>query len=412
MKETDKKISRRSFLGRGAAGLLGVGIGITGVAERSNGAPTPQETGTATEAQAVKPSIQEYRRLGRTEYRVSDIAYGNAGMQDPAMLEYVIDRGINYVDTARQYYDMEKVIGRIFPAKRDKLFVTTKLDPPVITADVSEETILTAIDESLERLNTDYIDCCMIHSIGDPNLGGRKRIENPNIYTAFEKAKKAGKIRYWGASSHGPNLIEDFNWLIDNADIDVIMPGMNFMTKGLAPLLAKAKKKDVAVVAMKTLSTAKKIVQKEYMKDNKLVRRLVLKWMLAQPDVDTLSITMRTFEQIDEYVSISGQRTLTAEEEKMLVGYGKVIDREYCRPGCDGCLTACPNDVPIHDILRYRLYFESYEQEKYAMNLYARLPKSRKAVRCLGCSGPCLGSCPYGIAIRSKLIETHSILTV
>jgi predicted aldo/keto reductase-like oxidoreductase len=404
MNESDKRISRRSFIGRGAAGLIGAGIGLTGSAGRLRGA---QETPTDE-----KPVIREYRRLGRTGYEVSDIAFGNAGMQDPAMLEYAIERGINYVDTARQYYDMEKVIGRIFPAKRDKIFVTTKLDPPLITADVSVEAVMTGIDESLERLNTDYIDCCMIHSVGDPNLGDRTRIENPNIYTAFDKARKAGKIRYWGASSHGPKMIEEFTWLIENTDIDMIMPGMNFMTKGLAPVLVKAKKKDIAVVAMKTLSASKKIVQKQYMKDNALVRRLVLKWMLAQPNVDTLSITMRTYEAIDEYVAISGQRTMTPEEKTMLIGYGKTIDRDYCRPGCDGCLTACPHNVPIHDILRYRLYFESYEREKDAMNLYSRLPSSRSAERCLSCNGPCLGSCPFDVAIRSKMIEAHSLLTV
>ena len=412
MNESDKKVSRRSFIGRGTAGLIGAGIGLAGAAGRLTGTPPPQQAADAAESEEAIPAIQEYRQLGRFDWKVSDISFGNAGMQDPSTLEHAIERGINYVDTARQYYDMEKVIGQIFPAKRDKIFLTTKLDPPLITADVSEETVTKGIDESLERLNTDYIDCCLIHSIGDPNLGDRSRIENPNIYRAFEKAKKAGKIKGWGASSHGPGMIEEFNWLIDNVDIDMIQPGMNFMTKGLEPVLAKAKKKNIAVVAMKTLSAAKKIVQKEYMKDNELVRRLVLKWMLAKPNVDTLAITMRTFEQIDEYVSISGQRTMTPEEQNMLIGYGRVIDHDYCRPGCDGCLAACPNSVPIHDIFRYRLYFESYEQEKYAMQLYARLPASHRAEQCKTCSGPCLGTCPFNIAIRSKLIETHSMLTL
>lgn len=412
MNESDKKLSRRSFIGRGTAGIIGAGIGLTGTTGRLTGASPPRQSTGAADTQGEKPMIREYRRLGRFEWKVSDISFGNGGMQDPSTLEYAIERGINYVDTARQYYDMEKVVGQIFPAKRDKVFVTTKLDPPVITADVSEEAVSKAIDESLERLNTDYVDCCLIHSVGDPNLGDRTRIENPNIYRAFEKAKKAGKIRGWGASSHGPGMVEEFTWLIDNTDIDMIMPGMNFMTKGLKPVLAKAKEKDIAVVAMKTLSAAKKIVQKEYMNDNMLVRRLVLKWMLARENVDTLAITMRTFEQIDEYVSVSGLRTMTDEEQKMLVGYGRSIDREYCRPGCDGCITACPHSVPIHDILRYRLYFESYEQEKYAMQLYSRLPASLCADRCRSCSGSCLGTCPFDIAIRSKLIEAHSMLTL
>jgi predicted aldo/keto reductase-like oxidoreductase len=333
-------------------------------------------------------------------------------MQDPSQLEYAIERGINYVDTARQYYDMEVVIGKIFPQKRDKLFITTKLEPELITAEVGVAQITTAIEESLQRLNTDYVDCCLIHSVGDPNLGDITRVQNPNILEAFNKAKKDGKIRYWGASSHGPKMVEDFNWLIDNTDIDMIMPGMNYLTKGLEPVLAKARSKDIAIVAMKTLSAARKIDFSAYMKEGRTVRQALLKWMLTQPNIDTISSTMRTFDDIDEFVEASGKPKLTMKEQRMLEGYCKMLDSEYCRPGCDGCLNACPKNVPIHDILRYRLYFNNYGREKYAMSLYNSLPASRSAKQCSNCTGPCTNSCPFNIPIKSKLIEAHSELTV
>ncbi|MBU8921665.1 MAG: aldo/keto reductase, partial [Bacteroidales bacterium] len=204
MEKKGKSISRRSFLGRSAAGILGTGLGLV-----ASGAVAGQDK-TAGDAQ--KPKIKGYRTLGRTGYKVSDISFGNAGMQDCSLLEYAMDRGINYVDTARQYYDMEKVIGQIFPQKRDKLFLTTKLEPELFTPTTTEEQIQTAIEESLKRLNTDHVDCCLIHSVGDPGLGGLERIQNPAIVKAFTKARKAGKIRFWGASSHGPKMVEDFQW--------------------------------------------------------------------------------------------------------------------------------------------------------------------------------------------------------
>lgn len=412
MKKSPNTISRRSFLGKGAASVIGAGLGLAGTSGLLRGGPAQSAPGQAEEKSNGKPNIKEYRELGKTGYKVSDIAYGNGRLQDTAELEYAIERGINYVDTARQYFDMEIVIGKLFPAKRDKLFVTTKLMPELITATVSEEEITKGIEESVQRLNTDYIDCCLIHSVGDPNLGDRTRIENPNIYTAFEKAKKAGKIRGWGVSSHGPKMIEDFTWLLDNTDIDMIMPGMNLMTKGLEPVLATAKKKGVAVVAMKTLSAARKIDYSKYTKEGRTVRQAVIKWMLAQPNIDTLSITMTSIEQIDEYVAMSGNSGLSSKERKILEGYGALLDRDYCRPGCNGCLGSCPHNVPIHDILRYRLYFNNYSHEKYAMSRYARLPKSRTAVMCRSCPAPCEDHCPYNLAIRSKLIEAHSELTV
>jgi len=414
MTESDKTISRRSFIERCVATVVGAGVGFVaaGGIVTAGGRAFSQETPAQAPqgAPPEKPQIRDYRPLGRTGWKVSDIGFGNAGMTDPALLEYAIERGINYVDTARQYYDMEVVIGKIFPQKRDKLFVTTKLEPELFTVDVTAAAITQAIEESLQRLNTDYVDACLIHSVGDPNLGDQKRIENPAIYEAFEQAKKAGKIRAWGASSHGPKMIEDFTWLLDNPPIDMIMPGMNYMTKGLEPVLAKAREKGVAVVAMKSLSAARKIDYSAYMKEGRTVRQAFLKWLLAQPNIDTISLTMRTFEDVDEFVAASGNPNLSPDEKKTLKGYGMLLDRDYCRPGCDACLAACPNRVPIHDVLRYRLYFHNYGREKYAMGRYAALPDSRKADRCSNCPGHCDGRCPFGVPIKEKLIEAHTDL--
>ena len=399
MNDPHNRISRRSFLGRSVASIVGAGVGLGSTVSGSE----PEE----------KQTIKESRVLGRTGYNVSDISFGGATMQDPSLLEYAIDRGINYVDTARQYYDMEKVIGQIFPSKRDKLFVTTKLEPELFTEDVTALQVTTAIDESLERLNTDHIDCCLIHSVGeDPEKPDRTRITSPEIYTAFERAREAGKIRFWGASSHGPKMIEELTWLIQNTDIDMIMPGMNYMTRGLEPVLAAAKKKNIAVVAMKSLSAARKIEHSAYKIEGRTARQALLKWMLAQPNIDTIAITMASFEDVDEFVAASGKPKLSMKEQEILEGYCSRLEQDYCRPGCSGCLGSCANDVPIPDILRYRLYFSNYGREKYAMQLYARLPRSRSAAVCGSCPGPCAEVCPFHIPVRARLLEAHSDLTV
>lgn len=411
MSDSGPKISRRSFLGNSIVSLAGLSLGLAAAKKLR-----AQEVNSPTAPNLVqpeKPQIKEYRALGRTGFKVSDVSFGNAGLQDPSLLEYAMERGINYVDTARQYYDMEIVIGKLFPAKRDKLFVTSKLLPELVTPETTCEQIETAIEESLERLNTDYIDCMLIHSVGeDPKLSNPKKIENQEVFSALEKAKKQGKIRAWGASSHGPRMVEDFNWLLDNTPIDMIMPGMNFMTKGLEPLLAKAHKKGVAIVAMKSLSAARKIDYKPFATKGSTIRQSIIKWMLAHEELNTVCITMRSIEQIDEYVAASGAPVLTPEERKALLGYRMLLERDYCRPGCSTCLQACPYGVPIAEILRYSLYYNSYGEEKRAITFYRNLPSSSRAERCAKCMAPCDGACPHGIAIRSKLVQAHRDLTV
>ncbi|MCX5754480.1 MAG: aldo/keto reductase [Candidatus Krumholzibacteria bacterium] len=411
MKKNDKELSRRSFIGRTIASLAGVGLGLSaakGLRAQETAAPSAQPG-----APAAKPAIREYRDLGRTGWKTSDLGFGNAMIQDTSLVEYAMERGINYIDTARQYYEMEVVLGKLDPAKRAKLFIATKLLPELFTAKTTAAEITTAIEESLKRLNTSCLDCVEIHSIGeDPKLSDPAKIKNPAIVEAFEKAKKDGKIRFWGATSHGPRMVEDFDWLVDNTPIDMIQPGMNFMTKGLGPVLAKAKAKGIAVVAMKSLAEARKINYKPFMKNGATVRQAVIKWTLAQPNIDCIAMTMRSVEMIDEYIAASGRPELTPEEEKALKGYGALLDRDYCRPGCSGCLAACPNGVPIADILRYRLYFGSYGEEKHAMSLYRKLPRERSAERCASCEGPCEATCPHNLAIRSKLLAAHGELTV
>ena len=166
----------------------------------------------------------------------------------------MFEAGINLIDTGQQYVGHEEIVGKVLPKWRSKVFVLDKWDPPLITPTVTKSALLEALDVSLKKLNTTYIDCMMLHSIGHPRYGGLDRIQNPAIYEAWDEAKKLGKIRFTGASSHGPRVIEDMSWGIDNNRFDVILIGANFLTHGIEPVLKKARAKGVATIAMKTMT--------------------------------------------------------------------------------------------------------------------------------------------------------------
>ena len=245
---------------------------------------------------STDPTVRRFKPFGKTGWKVGDISAGS-GQNDPGIIDYIFRSGINLIDTGFQYAGHEEIVGRILP--------------PLVTATVTKGTLLEALDVSLKRLNTDYIDCMMIHSVGQPSYGGIERIQNPAIYEAWDEAKKQKKIRFTGASGHSVNLLREMEWGIDNNRFDVILVGANFLTEGLEPLLKKARSKGVATIAMKTMTIYKSDLNIRSLQNQSTnARQAVLKWILASDLFDTMVVSMRNFDQVREYLAVSGTTSL------------------------------------------------------------------------------------------------------
>jgi ferredoxin len=112
---------------------------------------------------------------------------------------------------------------------------------------------------------------------------------------------------------------------------------------------------------------------------------------------------------VDEYLYASG-KALSDTDKALLREYDHQILGSYCAPHCGACLESCPEGVPIHDVLRHRMYFEDYGWEKEGMRLYSQLGVN--AAACSGCAAPCMGSCPVGIPIQERTLGAHELLTL
>jgi 1-deoxyxylulose-5-phosphate synthase len=150
----------------------------------------------------------EYRLLGRTGVKVSALCLGTMNFGDPTgeadsinIIHAALDAGINFLDTANVYNtgESERIVGLALKDRRDKVILATKVhfkmsDDPNDQGN-SRRHILNACDDSLRRLNTDYIDLYQVHRPSpdipvDETLG------------ALTDLVHAGKVRYIGCSTH------------------------------------------------------------------------------------------------------------------------------------------------------------------------------------------------------------------
>ena len=149
-----------------------------------------------------------YRTLGRTGIKVSPYALGtlmfatSIGNPDPGdsirVIHRALDAGINLVDTADGYGDSEEIVGRALKGRRDSVVLATKFsramgDDPNRQG-TSRRWIMTAVEESLRRLQTDHIDLYQIHRL-DPATDIEETL------SALSDRLHSGKVRAIGSST-------------------------------------------------------------------------------------------------------------------------------------------------------------------------------------------------------------------
>jgi predicted aldo/keto reductase-like oxidoreductase len=162
-----------------------------------------------------------------------------------------MDRGVNYIDTARIYGHAEEVLGQLVPSRRDKLFLVTK-----VWTD-SAATAEKAFEESLRRLKVDHVDLVHIHHVGGKDLG--KVLAKEGVLECLLKQKQAGKLRFIGISGHAcpPKFVQ----MLETGQIDVMMAVMNYADRNIydfeTKVLPECRKRNVGVAAMKVYAGIK-----------------------------------------------------------------------------------------------------------------------------------------------------------
>ena len=436
-------LSRRTFIRSAVSGSAA--LGFLGIRELPG-----QLAETSPELK-----IKEYRTLGRTGFRVSDIGLGAGNLSNPDVLEAALEMGVNYIDTAEHYNrgNSERTIGQVF-AKRDrkKVFLTTKLN--MMMGGGSKEKIKSRFAKCLERLKTEYADCLMIHMV--PTV---EQLKHEDYHEAIRELKAEGKVRFTGLSTHGTEhrmagpVKDEMDRIVlaaaEDGRFDVVLFTYNFIQKEMGHrILAACKGKNMGTTLMKTnpvkfyqdlqdietrnrehgrkmgeqfykiledyktlVDRGRDFIQKYGINGPERARDAAIRFCLGNPDVHSVCPSMNTFDELRSFVALSGSR-LDEEGRSLLADFRSGLGRYYCRHSCGRCESLCPQDVRVNTVMRYYHYFAAQRRERYAMEKYDALG-GEGAGACSSCAKCiCEDACPYGVPVQALLLLAHQTLTL
>ena len=435
---------RRNFLRAAAFGPV-----YAGIAARENWTHSYNDTGTGkkTEQERSVLKIKDYRVLGRTGFKVSDLAVGY--VQDEGLMAAMLDAGMNYIDTGESYPGAHQMIGKVIKGlDRKSIFITSKM---LMEGKTSKEALLERAQKCLEDLDTEYIDCMMMHC---PETVEQTKHEG--YHAAMQELKTAGRIRFTGISNHGSFWYRDPEQTMDkvllaaaeDGRFDVFLMAYNFLQMDQAErVLEVCRQKNIGTTLMKTTPVAKYyivksrvdqmekegkevpafykdglqrfkekadraelFIKKHGLQNPEEIRAAAIKFVLANPRVNTVCCSLQTYDEIERILAISG-KTLSSGDVAALAAYRQGCGELYCRHACGQCEPSCPQDVPVNTIMRYNHYFVAQGREKEAMQKYAQIPKS-KADACGSCPGYCEKACPYNVPIQGMIIAAHERLSL
>jgi predicted aldo/keto reductase-like oxidoreductase len=391
-------LKRRQFITSIASGAVGLGVARKLKAEMPGSVPGQKE--------AASPRIKKYNDLGKTGLKVPDVSCGAISLFEPNVLRYAYECGVTYFDTAESYLRMkgEAYVGQGLKGVRDRVAITTKhgMNP---SQRIEKASIIKRMEESLKRLQSDYVDVAMVHNIGDLT----PLLNNQEVLAAYDQLKKDGKVRFTGFSSHNAKLT--LKQALETDFPQVVLVMYNHMEgKEIEPLVKAVRAKGIGTVAMKVFAGSQQGNLKGLVGPETSYPQAAIRWVMSNPDFDTCIPTMSSYSHVEEYVAASG-RPLDRAALDLIARYREQVHDTYCRVSCSECLSACPNNVAVNDVLRYAMYYENYGMERQAMDYYAELASQSKPLGCESCAGPCESACPYGLKVRSRLLRSHEILT-
>ena len=241
------------------------------------------------------------RKLGRTNYHATIFGLGGEGIlrtsgyfkEAELVIKKAAEVGVNYFDTAPAYQQSRDYLGKFLCnyAKRENVFLASK------THDRTYEGTLSLVEDSLRRLNTDYLDLLQLHDLREKDDLIEIFSDSGAIH-ALKELKKQGKVRFLGITGHHhPGILIE---AIKRYDFDTVLlcanAGDSHYTPFITTVIPEARKKGMGVIAMKVASQGHAL--------SSIDMEEAFNFSLSQ-DIDLAIIGCRTPQEVGQNASLA-----------------------------------------------------------------------------------------------------------
>jgi hypothetical protein len=378
----------------------------------------------------------QYRTFGKLDWKVSALGFGCMRLPTTdslplssnvveaeaiRMIRHAIDNGVNYVDTAYMYHGgmSEVVLGKALrDGYREKVKLATKLPVWMVQRPEDFDRIL---GEQLQRLQTDHIDCYLLHALGKERW--HNLVLKYNLIEKAEQAKADGRIRHIGFSFH--DKYEGFETVINGYDRwDFCQIQYNYMdTENQAGVkgLKLAASKGLAVVVMEPLlggrlaDPPKEICALiDAAEPHRTPAELALNWLWNQPEVSVVLSGMSTMEQVEQNLgaAINAHVGGLAEADQKLIARATEMYKARTAIPCTKCeyCMPCPNGVNIpanFEFFNHASLYEDVHGARFRYSVFLK-PEERSSA-CIACHD-CEELCPQAIPISEWMPKVAALL--
>jgi uncharacterized protein len=333
------------------------------------------------------------------------------------MIDYAIDHGVNYFDTAYVYHGgkSEAVLGKLLKPYRDRVLIATKL--PVFLAKERDD-FERILNEQLKRLETDHLDVYLLHGLNAQTWQNSKDL---GVLAFADQIKKDGRVRRVGFSFH--DTIAVFKDIADAYDWDLCQIQYNYLdeqyqagTEGLAYAAARG----LGVVVMEPLrggKLAKVPAPVARLLESSPTKRQPaewgLRWVWNHPEVATVLSGMSSFDQVRENIGFAegGVAGSLTGPDLALIEEVRTTYRSLLKVDCTGCAYCMPCPSGVNIPMNFFFYNEAvtFKDPTGAMVYKEFMTPEQRASACTGC-GECEEKCPQHIPIREELEKAHATL--